>query len=107
MRLSDKVAIVTGGASGFGEGMVRRFAEEGAKVVIADLNGTAAEGLAGELGKSAVAVTADVSQKSEFDEMVGVALQKFGRVDIMVNNAGFTHRNGDLLGVDEATFDLI
>jgi 3-oxoacyl-[acyl-carrier protein] reductase len=107
MRLSDKVAIVTGGASGFGEGMVRRFADEGAKVVIADLNGKAAEALAREIGRSAVAVTADVSQRSEFDHMVGVTLQKFGRVDIMVNNAGFTHRNGDMLGVDEATFDLI
>jgi 3-oxoacyl-[acyl-carrier protein] reductase len=107
MRLSDKVAIVTGGASGFGEGMVRRFADEGAKVVIADLNGKAAEALAREIGRNAVAVTADVSQRSEFDQMVGVTLQKFGRVDIMVNNAGFTHRNGDMLGVDEATFDLI
>jgi 3-oxoacyl-[acyl-carrier protein] reductase len=107
MRLSDKVAIVTGGASGFGEGMVRRFADEGAKVVIADLDGKAAEALAREIGRSAVAVTADVSQRSEFDQMVGVTLQKFGRVDIMVNNAGFTHRNGDMLGVDEATFDLI
>ena len=107
MRLSDKVAIVTGGASGFGEGMVRRFAEEGAKLVIADLNGKAAEALAREIGANAVAVTTDVSKKSEVDEMVGATLQKFGRVDIMVNNAGFTHRNGDMLKVDEATFDLI
>ena len=107
MRLKDKVAIVTGGASGFGEGMVRRFAEEGAKVVVADLNTKAAERVAKEIGANAAAVTTDVSQKSEFDEMLGVALQRFGRVDIMVNNAGYTHRNGDLTRVDEATFDLI
>lgn len=107
MRLKDKVAIITGGASGFGEAMARRFAEEGAKIVIADLNTRAAEALAKDIGKAAAAVTTDVSQKSEFDEMLGVALRKFGRVDVMVNNAGFTHRNGDMLAVDEATFDLI
>lgn len=106
-RLKDKVAIVTGAASGFGEGIARRFAEEGARVVVADLNTRSAERVAGEIGAAAVAVTTDVSQKSEFDEMLGVALDRFGRVDIMVNNAGFTHRNGDLLKVDEETFDLI
>jgi 3-oxoacyl-[acyl-carrier protein] reductase len=107
MRLNDKVAIITGAASGFGEAMARRFAEEGARIVVADINTRAAERVADELGKAAVAVTTDVSQKSEFDEMLGVALDRFGRVDIMVNNAGFTHRNGDMLKVDEATFDLI
>jgi 3-oxoacyl-[acyl-carrier protein] reductase len=107
MRLNDKVAIITGAASGFGEAMARRFAEEGARIVVADINTRAAERVADELGKAAVAVTTDVSQRSEFDEMLGVALDRFGRVDIMVNNAGFTHRNGDMLKVDEATFDLI
>ncbi len=107
MRLNDKVAIITGAASGFGEAMAKRFAAEGARIVVADLNARAAERVAGEIGGAAVAVTTDVSQKSEFDEMLGVALDRFGRVDIMVNNAGFTHRNGDMLKVDEATFDLI
>ncbi len=107
MRLNDKVAIITGAASGFGEAMAKRFAAEGARIVVADLNARAAERVAGEIGDAAVAVTTDVSQKSEFDEMLGVALDRFGRVDIMVNNAGFTHRNGDMLKVDEATFDLI
>lgn len=106
-RLRDKVAIVTGAASGFGEGMVRRFAEEGAKVVVADLNVKGAERVAGDIGENAVAVQTDVSQASEFDEMVGVAMDAFGRIDIMVNNAGYTHRNGDMLAVDESTFDLI
>ncbi|WP_274630056.1 SDR family oxidoreductase [Arvimicrobium flavum] len=106
-RLQDKVAIVTGGASGFGEGMARRFAEEGAKVVVCDLNAKGAERVAGEIGKAAIAVTTDVSQKSEFVEMVDAAMNAFGRIDIMVNNAGYTHRNGDMLGVSEETFDLI
>ena len=106
-RLKDKVAIVTGGASGFGEGMVRRFAEEGAKVVVCDLNARRAEEVASEIGANAVAVTTDVSQKSESNEMVDVAMSAFGRIDIMVNNAGYTHRNGDMLGVSEDVFDLI
>ena len=107
MRLNNKVAIITGGASGFGEGMAKRFAEEGAKVVVADLNAKGAERVAGEIGKAAIATTTDVSQRAEIDEMVYAAMQAFGRIDIMVNNAGYTHRNGDLLGVDEQTFDLI
>ncbi len=106
-RLKGKVAIVTGGASGFGEGMARRFAEEGAKVVVCDLNARGAERVAADIGKNAVAVTTDVSQKSEIAEMVDVALNAFGRIDIMVNNAGYTHRNGDMLAVSEETFDLI
>ena len=107
MRLKDKVAVVTGAASGFGEGMARRFAEEGARVVVADLNAKGAERVAGEIGKAAIWTQTDVSQRSEFDEMVAAALKAFGRIDIMVNNAGYTHRNGDMLKVDEATFDLI
>jgi len=106
-RLKGKVAIVTGAASGFGAGMVQRFAEEGARVVVADLNGKGAERVAGEIGKAAIWARADVSQRADVDEMVGAALHAFGRVDVMVNNAGYTHRNGDMLKVDEETFDLI
>jgi len=106
-RLKDKVAVVTGAASGFGAGMVRRFAQEGAKVVVADMNAKGAERVAGEIGKAAIWTQTDVSQAAEFDEMVGAALDAFGRIDIMVNNAGYTHRNGDMLKVDEETFDLI
>jgi len=107
MRLKDKVAIITGAASGFGEGMARRFAEEGAKIVVADLNAKGAERVAAEIGQAAIAVTTDVSSRSEVEEMVYAAKSAFGRIDIMVNNAGYTHRNGDLTNVDEATFDLI
>lgn len=107
MRLENKVAIITGAASGFGEGMAKRFAEEGARVVVADLNAKGAERVAGEIGEAAIWTQTDVSLRSEFDEMVYAAKSAFGRIDIMVNNAGFTHRNGDMLKVDEETFDLI
>ncbi|MCB1382233.1 MAG: SDR family oxidoreductase [Notoacmeibacter sp.] len=106
-RLEGKVAIITGGASGFGEGMAKRFAEEGAKVVVADLNAKGAARVANEIGANALACTADVAHRDEIQEMADAALSAFGRIDIMVNNAGFTHKNGSLLDVDEDTFDLI
>lgn len=107
MRLENKVAIITGAASGFGEGMAKRFAEEGAKVVVADLNAKGAERVADEIGRAAIWTRTDVSTRSEFDAMVHAARSAFGRIDIMINNAGYTHRNGDMLEVDETTFDLI
>jgi 3-oxoacyl-[acyl-carrier protein] reductase len=106
-RLKNKVAVITGAASGFGEGMAKRFAEEGAQVVVADLNAKGAERVAGEIGQAALPVTADVSLKSDIDAMVATAMDAHGRIDIMVNNAGFTHTNQSMLDVDEATFDLI
>ena len=107
LRLKGKVAIVTGAASGFGEGMAKRFAEEGARVVVADVNAKGAERVATEIGDAAIHVATDVSNRSEIDEMVYAAKSAFGRVDIMVNNAGYTHRNGDMLAVGEDVFDLI
>ena len=106
-RLEGKVAIVTGAASGFGEGMAKRFAEEGAKVVVADLNTKGTERVAGEIGSAAIAITTDVSVRSDVEAMVYAAKSSFGGVDIMVNNAGYTHRNGDMLEVGEDVFDLI
>ena len=106
-RLDGKVAIITGAASGFGEGMAKRFADEGARVVVADLNFKGAERVAGEIGDKAICVQTDVSQRAEVEAMVRLAFDTFGRVDVMVNNAGFTHRNGSMLDVDEETFDLI
>lgn len=107
MRLKDKVAIITGAASGFGEGMAKRFAEEGAKIVVADLNDKGAARVAKDIGKAAIWTQTDVSQRAEIDEMVKAATDAFGRVDIMVNNAGFSHRNASMLTVEEETFDLI
>lgn len=107
MRLTGKTAIVTGAASGFGEGIAKRFAEEGASVVVADINAVGAKRVAGEIGSQAVPLTVDVSRKDDIDAMVTAATDTFGRVDIMVNNAGYTHRNGSMLEIDEKTFDLI
>lgn len=106
-RLEGKVAIVTGAASGFGAAMAKRFAQEGARVVVADINFRAAGDVAAGIGGNAVCVQADVSQASAFDMMTEKALDAFGRIDIMVNNAGYTHRNGDMLEVEEHEFDMI
>lgn len=105
MRLQKKVAIVTGAASGFGAEIARYFVREGAKVVIADLNDAGAQKVAAEIGSSAVAVKCDVSKRADIDLAVSTAVQKFGSVDIVVNNAGYTHKNQPFLNVDEATYD--
>ncbi len=107
MRLSDKVAVVTGGGSGFGEGIARRFAAEGARVIVADLDEAAAGRVADSLGETALAVRADVAVGEDYEAIVSAALGEFGRLDILVSNAGYTHRYGSMLDVDEATFDRI
>jgi 3-oxoacyl-[acyl-carrier protein] reductase len=110
MRLKDKVAIITGGGSGFGEGMVRRFAQEGAKVVVNDINTANGERVANTVkqqGGQAVFVKADVASAADVKALVKAALDAFGRIDIMVNNAGYTHRNQSMMNIDEATFDRI
>ena len=105
MRLNDKTAIITGGASGFGEGMARKFAAEGARVMIADLNGGAAAEVAASLGAEATEV--DVSQGDQVAEMVEAALAAFGRIDILINNAGVTHLPMAMEDVTEADFDRV
>lgn len=108
MRLAGKVAIVTGAASGFGRGIAELFAAEGAKVVIADLNGESAVELANLLGEGiAVAATVDVSKRADVEAMVRVAVDTFGGLDILVNNAGYTHKNQSLMTVSEDDFDRI
>ncbi|MFN4310682.1 MAG: glucose 1-dehydrogenase [Ferrovibrio sp.] len=110
MRLANKVAIVTGGGSGFGEGIAKRFALEGAAVVIGDLNLAAAEKVAGDINKAghrALPVAVDVSQNKQMKSLVEKAVETFGGLDIMVNNAGMPQRNAPLLETDEATFDKI
>ena len=104
-RLSGKTAIVTGGASGFGAGIVRKFVAEGARVMIADINGDAAEALAKELG--AIAQQVDVSKDASVNEMAGTAIARFGRLDILVNNAGVSHMPAPLDDISEADFDRV
>jgi 3-oxoacyl-[acyl-carrier protein] reductase len=106
MRLKDKVAIVTGGASGFGAAIARHFVDEGAKVVILDLNGEGAARVAGNTGK-AVAVAGDVTRRADIDKAVAAALDEFGRLDIVVNNAGWSYRNKPILEVTEDEFDRV
>ncbi|HUZ63789.1 MAG TPA: glucose 1-dehydrogenase [Acetobacteraceae bacterium] len=107
MRLQDRIAIVTGAAGGFGAGIARRFAAEGARVVVADMNADGAKRIAAEIGKTAVAVTADVTRAADVRAIVAEAERAFGGLDIVVNNAGTTHRNGPVLEVDEAAFDRV
>lgn len=106
-RLADKVAIITGAGSGFGAAIAKRFAEEGAKVVLADVNTKRIEELAASIGGDALAVHADVSRKDDVVHLAKTTFERFGRIDIMVNNAGFTHRNMPLNEVSEDNFDLI
>jgi 3-oxoacyl-[acyl-carrier protein] reductase len=97
--------VVTGGASGFGEGIARRFAGEGAHVVIADLNDEAARKLAKEI--DGLAVRADISRGADVKALAKAALEQFGGIDILVNNAGIGHRPQSLDTLSEEDFDRI
>ena len=107
MRLKGKVAIVTGGGSGFGEGIVKKFVAEGARVVVADRDGAGARRVADLLGEAATAVTADVATEAGFSGAVAQALAKFGGLDILVNNAGVGHTPQPLDTLPEEVFDRI
>lgn len=105
-QLLHKIAIVTGGAAGFGEGIVRLFVAQGARVVIADLAQDKGQALAAELGADqALFVACDVSDGASVRQLVQACVSAFGTPDIVVNNAGTTHANQPMLQVDEATFD--
>jgi len=105
--LADQVAIVTGGAAGFGEAIVRLFAAEGARVVIADLDADKGSHLAHELGGATRFVRTDVSRMTDVAALVQSCVDAFGTPDVVVNNAGTTHANRPMLDVDEETFDRI
>lgn len=105
-QLQGKVAIVTGGAAGFGEAIVRSYVAEGARVVIADLAEDTGRALAAELGADvAMAVACDVASGPSVAALVRVCVDRFGAPHIVVNNAGTTHANRPMLEVDESTFD--
>ena len=107
MRLEGKTAIVTGAASGFGAEMARVFAREGAKVVLFDLNGPGAEAVAAEIGPAAVGIAGDVTRRADIDRGLDAMEAHGGKIDIVVNNAGWTHRNKPLLEVTEDEFDRV
>lgn len=102
MRLKDKTAIVTGGGSGFGAGIARRFAQEGAKVIVNDIDARGGERVAKEIG--GIFVQADVTRGDDWARLVRAA---GAALDIVVNNAGWTHRNKPYLEVTEAEFDKV
>ena len=106
-QLQGKVAIVTGAAGGFGEGIAKRFVAEGAKVLIVDLDEAKAQTVASALGANAKAQKCDVSKGADVNAAVKACVDAFGPPDIVVNNAGTTHRNQWMLDVDEATFDRV
>ncbi|KAF2431497.1 oxidoreductase [Tothia fuscella] len=108
-RLEGKVALITGGASGFGKAIAIRFAQEGCSVIVADLNDSGAEEVAKSLdvGSKAQSFKMDVTQADHWTEAVKRAVDTWGRLDIVVNNAGTTYKNKPTLEVTSAEFDRV
>ena len=110
MKLQTKMAVVTGSGSGFGEGIAKLLAENGATVVVADINPEGAARVAEEIEAArgqAYAATVDVSRSESMAALVRTVLDRSGRLDIFVNNAGISHKNSPLTEIDEATFDRV
>jgi NAD(P)-dependent dehydrogenase (short-subunit alcohol dehydrogenase family) len=105
-RLEGKVAVITGGASGIGEGTVRRFVQEGARVLIGDLNEDGAQALAKELGDAAAARAVDVRREDQVAALMQDAVDRWGQLDCVFNNAGFGGALGPIDETSEADFDL-
>jgi 3-oxoacyl-[acyl-carrier protein] reductase len=106
-QLQGKTAIITGAGGGFGEGIARLFAAEGARVALADINPAAVNAVATSIGPAALPVQCDVSDGAQIRALVDATVRAFGAPDIVVNNAGITHKNGPMTGVDEAMFDRL
>lgn len=107
MRLANKTVIVTGAAQGFGLGIAQTFAREGARVACIDIQQAGAQSAADAIGNGAIALGCDVTRGGDVAAAVQAAIRAFGHVDIVVNNAGTTHRNMPMLDVDEAEFDRV
>ena len=107
MRLQGKTALVTGSAQGFGLGIAETFAREGAKVALVDLNGAAAKEAAAKVGQGSIALACDVAKGAEVERAVKEAIGALGHIDIVVNNAGTSHRNQPMLDVSEEEYDRV
>jgi len=107
MRLTGKTAIVTGGGSGFGAGIVRRFVQEGARVLIADINREGADQLSSEMGDNAFSYQVDVGDGASVRAMSAAAIEAWGHIDILINNAGVSHMPGPLETISEDDFDRV
>src|SRR5687768_15305295 len=110
MRLKNLVTIVTGGASGFGESICQQFATEGARLAVADLNVEKGEAVAAALrakGHEAIFCQVDVAVNQDMGRLAATVVKHYGRLDVMVNNAGISHPNQPMLNVSEEMFDRI
>ena len=107
MRLEGKRALVTGAASGFGRAIAELYAREGAQVGVLDRNGAGAKAVADGIGDRAVALTCDVTEGAQVARAVEACVGAFGGLDVIVNNAGWTHRNKPMLEVTEEEFDRV
>ena len=108
MRVQDKVIIVTGSGGGIGEGIAKRLAEQGGRIIVNDIQTALGEKVAADIraaGGQALFVAADVTRTADMKALVQAAVSHFGRLDVMVNNAGWTHRNRPALDVPEDEFD--
>jgi 3-oxoacyl-[acyl-carrier protein] reductase len=110
MRVKGKSIIVTGSGGGIGEGIAKRLAQEGAHVVVNDINREAGERVVAQIelaGGEATFVAADVTKSADVKALVDAAVKQYGKLDVMVNNAGWTHRNRPALEVSELEFDRV
>ena len=105
MRLKDKIAIITGSASGFGKGIAKKFTEEGAKLIMVDINSSLLKKVSNNLSQKCF--VADVSKSSNFKSLLRFVQKNFSRVDIIVNNAGTTHKPKPMETVTEKEFDRV
>lgn len=107
MRLENKVAVITGAASGIGRATALLFAREGASVVIGDIDDAGGKNVAAEIGAKAIYVHADVTQEIEAQHLIKACIEKFGRVDILFNNAGIIQNDKPIDEMEEALWDRV